>query len=285
MCSRVKTTIKIAASVLLAWVCSAALAAPQPYRLAPPASWVAPIADAPLAEARPEGADAYDFLLVDQQVRVSTVTEQYFRYVERMVNQASVDRSAQISLEIDPRHEQLQVHEVRVFRQGRAIDKLADARRSLLNRESKLDQGLIDGRVTLHLLLQDVRVGDVLDYSYTIERTDPFGERGYNSWFMTQWSTPVRHYRLRVQHRTERALQVLDLSKLLKPTVTRRGAWTETTWEARDIAALPDEDSRPAWHMLYPRIELSEFADWNAVRAGRGRCTSCSRTRTPRCRR
>ena len=212
------------------------MAAPQPYRLAPPSGWIVPVADAPLTEARVEGSGDYDFLLVDQQVRLGKVTEQYFRYVERMVNQSSVDRSAQVSLEIDPRHEKLLVHEVRVFRNGRAIDKLADARRSLLNRESNLDNGLIDGRVTLHLLLQDVRVGDVLDYSYTVERTDPFGERGYNSWFMTRWAVPVRHYRLRVQHPTDRALQILDESKLPKPTVDRHGAWTETAWDANDIA-------------------------------------------------
>jgi transglutaminase-like putative cysteine protease len=258
---------KIAAPMLLAWFCSTAVPAPQPYRTAPPSGWVTPIADAPLAQSGPEGPDDYDFLLVDQQVRLGAVTEQYSRYAERMVNQASVDRSAQVSLEIDPRHEKLLVHDVRVFRGGRTIDKLADARRSLLNRESKLDEGLIDGRVTLHLLLQDVRVGDVLDYSYTIERTDPFGERGYNSWFMTQWATPVRRFRLRIQHRAKHALQILDHSGLPKPAVIRRGEWTETTWDASDVAALPDEDLRPAWHIRYPRVEVSEFADWNAVRA------------------
>lgn len=262
-----KTTIKTAAPALLFWVCSAALAVPEPYRLAPPSAWIIPAANAALLEARPEGSGGYDFLLVDQQLRLGKVTEQYFRYVERMVNQSSVDRAAQVSLEIDPRHEKLLVHEVRVFRDGRAIDKLADARRSLLNRESNLDSGLIDGRVTLHLLLQDVRVGDVLDYSYTIERTDPFGERGYNNGFMTQWAVPVAHFRLRVQHLADRALRILDESKLPKPAVTRQGAWTETTWEARDIAALPAEDSQPAWLIFYPRIELSEFADWDAVRA------------------
>jgi hypothetical protein len=263
----VKTTTKIAAPALLLWVCSVALAAREPYRIASPSAWITPFAETLLADTRPEGTGDYDFLLVDQQVRLGKVTEQYFRYVERMVNQSSVDRSAQVSLEIDPRHEKLLVHEVRVLRNGRAIDKLADARRSLLNRESNLDDRLIDGRVTLHLLLQDVRVGDVLDYSYTVERTDPFGERGYNSGFMTQWAVPVRHFRLSVQHQADRALQILDESKLPKPSVRRHGAWTETVWEASDLAALPAEDSQPAWFTFYPRIEFSEFADWDAVRA------------------
>jgi len=253
--------------VLLAWAfCAAALAAPQPYRLAPAPAWVTPAADAPLAQAEPVEAGDSDYLLVDEQIRLSAITEQYSRYVERMVNQASVDRAAQISIEFDPAHARLLVHEVRVFRDGRAIDKLATARRSLLNRESNLDEALINGRVTLHLLLQDVRVGDVLDYAYTIERTDPFGERGYNNSFITQWATPVRQVRVRVLRPAERTLQILDHSKLPGPAVTRRGAWVETTWEGSGIAALPREDARPPWLIFYPRIELSEFADWNAVR-------------------
>jgi len=267
MLSRVKTTIRIAAPALFAFFCSGAFAAPQPYRVAPPPSWVVPAADAPLAHAKPVEAGDFDYLMVDQQVRLTAVTEQYSRYVERMVNQASVDRAAQVSIEIDPSHERLLLHDVRVFRDGRAIDKLADARRSLLNRESELDEGLINGRLTLHLLLQDVRVGDVLDYAFTLERRDPFGERGYNNWFSTQWGTPVRRFRLRVQHPADRTLQIRDHSKLPKPSVTRHGAWVETIWDASDVPGLPGEESRPAWHLFYPRIELSEFADWQAVRA------------------
>jgi transglutaminase-like putative cysteine protease len=237
--------------------------------MAGPPSWVAVVPDpallAPGAKAVEAGQS--DYSLVDRQVRISAVTSYYQRYVQRLVSQSDVDSAAQVSIEIDPDHEKVLLHEIRVLRAGRSIDKLADARRSLLNRESELEDGLINGRVTLHVLLQDVRVGDVLDYSYTTDRVDPISERGYHAWFYTQWTLPVRRSRLRVLEPVGRALQVKDQSAGPAPVRKQSGAWTETVWDARDVVALPDESGRPAWHSLYPRIELSEFADWNAVRA------------------
>jgi transglutaminase-like putative cysteine protease len=247
----------------------AAFAGPgaQPYVVASAPAWASVAPDPTASDATPavEAGDS-DYLLVDHQVRLGESTERYTRYVELLVNQASVDASAQISLDIDPEHELVQLHAVRVFRAGHRIDKLLDARRSLLNREEGLERGLIDGRVTLHLLLQDIRVGDVLDYSYTIVRKDEIRERGYYDWFQTQWGVPVRHYRLRVLHPPQRKLFVRDQGALGEPARRQAGPLQEIAWERRNVPGLPNETARPGWHFLYPRIELSEFASWAAVR-------------------
>jgi hypothetical protein len=207
-------------------------------------------------DAKPVEEGHADYLLVDHQVRLTQVTSHYSRYVERLTTQAAVDRSAQVSIYIDPEHEVALLHEVRVLRNGRAIDKLGDARRSLLNREEDLENGLLNGRVTLHLLLQDVRVGDVLDYSYTLDRRGPFGERGYNEWFSTQWTEPVRRFQLRMLSPPDRPLVVRDFGALGEAVKTTRNGWVETAWH-----------SRPSWHFHFPRIEISEFRNWDAVRA------------------
>jgi hypothetical protein len=195
----------------------------QPYRMAAPANWILPAGDPLSSGDKPVEEGESDYLLADYQVRVAAVTENYVRIVERMVNQDSVDESAQLSIEIDPEHERVLLHDVHVVRKGRVVDKLADSRRSLLNREEELEQGLINGRVTLHVILQDVRVGDVLDYSYTVERRDPFGERGYNDWFRTRWSSPLRRFRLRILNLADRPLQVRDHGALGTPAVARKG--------------------------------------------------------------
>jgi transglutaminase-like putative cysteine protease len=245
----------------------AALPAAQPYRYAAVPDWVNVVQGLALDGQAPVEEGHADFLLVDNQVRLSALTSHYSRTVERLTSQDAVDRAAQLSISIDPGHELALLHEVRVYRKGRFIDKLADARRSLLNREQDLENGRLNGRVTLHLLLQDVRVGDVLDYSYTLERRDPFGERGYNDWFMTQWGEPVRKVHLRVLSPPDRPLVIRDHGKLGAPARRLVGAHIETSWKGGGIAALSDEASRPYWYLHYPRIEISEFANWDAVRA------------------
>jgi hypothetical protein len=223
--------------------------------------------DAPFAApaASVEQGDA-DFLLVDHQVRLNELTTRYSRFVERLVSEASVDGAGQLSFRVDPEHEHLLLHSVRVFRGGKVLDKLADARISLLNREEQLDSGLMDGRVTVHALLRDVRSGDVLDYSFTIERKDPISTRGYHAWFDTQWSAPVRRFSLRILRPHDRTLMFKDESRLPHPVEGHARDWVETAWNANDIAALKDESERPSWFYFFPRIEISEFADWDAVR-------------------
>jgi len=265
---RVTTARTILACI--AWAVSRpVLAAPEPYSVAPPPSWVVRVPDSQLtAQAKPVEAGESDFPVVDHQVRLSTLTStaHYERYVERLMSEDEVDSGAQISIQIDPDHERVLLHEVRVLRDGRFLDKLSSARRSLLNREEELESGLINGRVTLHVLLQDIRVGDLLDYSYTTERTDPISERGYNDWFATQWGAPVRYFRLRVLRPDSRVLYILDEGAVGAPRTTNSGGWTETLWETHDIASLENDSARPAWHFRYPRIELSDFGSWNAVR-------------------
>jgi transglutaminase-like putative cysteine protease len=251
-----------------AWAAPAVAQSPesraQPYRYSPAPAWVDV---ARVAMEGPPVEDGHsDYLLVDNQVRLSAITEHYFRASERLTTQEAVDRAAQISIEVDPEHELALLHGVTVLRDGRAIDKLADARRSLLNREEDLENRLLNGRITLHLLLQDVRVGDVLDYSYTMQRRDPYGETGYSDWFSTQWGEPVRRYRLRVLHPPNRTLLVRNHGKIGEPVKNTAGPLHELLWQANDIAALTDEASRPSWFFITPRIEITEFKDWSALR-------------------
>jgi len=260
-------TAEVFLACILPAVSLGAFAAPPPYRVAPAPAWVMRAPDSLVTDhSKQLEAGESDFPIVDHQVRVAAATTHYERYVERVLNQEGVESAAQVSIEIDPEREQVLLHQIRVYRGGRFIDKLASSRRTLLNRESELEDGLINGRVTLHVLLKDIRVGDVLDYSYTTERTDPVAERGYYEAFSTQWAAAVRYFRLRVLRPNDRVLHILDHGSVGTPSTTTRDSWTETRWEAHDLPTLSNDSARPAWHFRYPRIEISEFGSWAAVR-------------------
>ena len=70
------------------FIFSSALAATaqEPYRIAAPPAWVAVAAQPSEDESGPVEQGQSDFLLVDQQVRVGSVTERYARYVERLLH-------------------------------------------------------------------------------------------------------------------------------------------------------------------------------------------------------
>ena len=60
------------------------------------------------------------------------------------------------------------------------IDQLRKARITVLQRERGLEQGLLDGTLTLSAVLEDIRPGDIVAYSSTMHTNDPVLGNRYN---------------------------------------------------------------------------------------------------------
>ena len=246
--------------------CMPAIAGRAQYIIDAPPAWVTPM---PLTEnaSSPSDSDgSTEYLLVDHQMRIDRGSVDYSRFVVRLLNQSGVDDESQITIEFDPVKDQVHLHRVTIRRSGTAIDALARAKTQVLQRERGLESGVLDGSLTLHLLLDDVRVGDVLDYSYSIRHREPeWGNKTFRR-ITTGWSSPVRRSHLRVQSRREMPLQLRNHDKLM-PARFQEGEWVSLEWNWHDLPGTQSEDHRPSWYELFPSVELSEFPNWAAVAA------------------
>jgi len=65
------------------------------------------------------------------------------------------------------------VHRIRVFRDGQWFDRFERARHSLLQRGG-IGAGPLQWNLYARFFLEDIRVGDIVEYSYTIEGALPF---------------------------------------------------------------------------------------------------------------
>jgi transglutaminase-like putative cysteine protease len=252
-------------------ICAVALPAPlfaaaNVHKVAPPPSWVQ-VAPDPVGIAPAKADDeAADYLIVDRQARINERTNHYVRTATRINNRSAVEDESRISINVDPASERLVLHTLRVIRDGKVVDQLRRARINTIQRESELEDHIVDGQLTVNIILEDVRVGDIVDYSYTSSYADPAGDPRASGRFSAQWSTPVRYLRIRLLYPEARAVQIKDTSTGPKPQVVTTNGWTEHRWERRDLPAIRAESQRPDWHLRYPRIEFSEFADWGALR-------------------
>ena len=235
------------------------------YQLAPPPRWVEIMPPGAAAAATVDGqAGGADFLLVDRQIRIDDGSAEYLHFVVRLDNQSGVEDQSQITINFDPQKDRLQLHDVTLRRGEERFDALRSGRIQVLQRESSLEQGLLDGSLTFHLLMNDVRVGDTLDYSYTIEHRDPeWGNRFFGR-RPTRWGTRVHDSRLRVLHRAGTPLRVQS-SDSAEPSVRTEAGWEVQEWRWQDLAPLLGEAERPAWYDQYPAIEFSQFRTWAEV--------------------
>ena len=140
------------------------------------------------------------YRLLDNQVHVSDsgYRTSYSRYTESIVNQTGVESSSQINLEFDPSYQKLALNTLFLMRDGRRIDKLKTAKISLLNSENELDNQIYHGYLTMNILVNDVREGDTLDYSFTRYGVNPIYKGIFSYARSLNWSVPVYDQYLRI---------------------------------------------------------------------------------------
>ncbi len=206
-------------------------------------------------------------LLVDVQVYAPRKSDpEYFsHYAQHIVNQTGVEQSAQIYVDYNPAYESVRLHEVAVWRDGKKIDKLDTARVSLINRERDLDQLLYNGEKTLHLVLDDIRVGDTLEYSYTTKGYNPIYEGIFAYSHYTEWAVPVHKLSVMVHWLKPQPLyhQVTGSGFEVKTEPFTGG--TRYIVAKTDIPAIIQDEDTPEWFDPYGVARFSESPDWQSV--------------------
>jgi transglutaminase-like putative cysteine protease len=239
----------------------------QAYSTGPAPNWVVALRKPATATeaATQAGANAYD--IVDYQIRVTRSVETYTHIARQLANPAIVEQESLFTVDVDPSSDHLTLHSLIVRRGNQVIDQLQLAKFSVLQREAGLESGLVDGRKTLHLALQDTRVGDVVEYGYTVERTDPLEDHRFSTRIATGFDSPVKQFQLRVLYPSPRTIRIDDKSGGAKPTQSQHDGWVETVWNRRDVPAANFESQTPVWLDVAPHVTFTEFSNWEDLRA------------------
>ena len=205
------------------------------------------------------------YLLSDAQVNTQGNRSIFRRYASVAINAAGVDSLATIEINFDPTYQALEVNSIDLIREGRTINKLANAHLRLLQRETEFDRRIYDGSKTAMIFLEDVRVGDIVDYSYTVHGRNPvFGGREFGALGL-QFNVPVGRLHSRLLLPANGNARVVPRNTGLEAQVTERNGLEEYVWDGRNVSAMiPDADA-PVWHDPYPLVQWSEFKDWAAV--------------------
>jgi uncharacterized protein DUF3857/uncharacterized protein DUF2569 len=211
-------------------------------------------------------SDGVSYLLIDSQSRHGTETSARFRrVVSRALNQNGVESAANIEIEFDPSYQTLTLHSVDLVRAGRVIHKLATAKVRVIQRESELEARIFDGMKSANMFLDDVRVGDVVDYAYSVSGRNPVFVGGTFGRVPLQFGVPVARIHARVMVPEDNPFTVSTLYSGKKPSMSRHDGYREYEWNVSDDPGLAIEAGAPGWYDPRPAAAYSSYADWNAV--------------------
>lgn len=264
---RLGRRLAVAALALAAFSVDSRAFAADEVRKGPAPDWVEPVRvsiDAMVPES--QVSDGAYWLLSDSQVRIQeSDAVQYFHYAVKAVAESGVESSANIEVNFDPSYQTLTFHSIRVNRAGRVFEKLASASIRLLQREKELEYLIFDGSKSASVFLDDVRVGDVVEYAYSVAGGNPvFGNQNFGSRDL-RFGVPIERLVSQLQVPSGRSMRVALRNSGLKLDVSESAGYRRYKLDLNKVPALLVDKDAPAWFDPWPALEWSEFTDWAAV--------------------
>ena len=238
--------------------------APTGYTVEPAPSWVTP--SPKVEETDAESSAPMSYRLVDEQYQLGERFETHYLHVIRAIHQSTgLDRGSRIEIQFDPSFQKLVMHRLELVRAGERLNRL-DRKYELLRRETQLERQMYDGRETLSIVLDDVRVGDEIDYAYSLRGANPvFGDKFVALVALGNSIAPETTHEVRLLSSPNRQIHHAMVRDDLLPEIRSEGGQREMVFRRDHIPRLDVEPGTPADAFIDKYLQLSEFADWAEV--------------------
>jgi len=201
-------------------------------------------------------------LLIDTQYNLQEKTIYQHRVV-KILSRTGADAFTQLDFEFNPSHHKVIVHAIRVLRDGTWSDRLENAHYHLIQQEKKLHDRYFLGNLTLLYLLDDLRPGDILDYSLSFIENDESPTFQEFAAFKFQHSFPVGKIFYRLLTDTRAPVSVKAFNTSIEPLVRDySSSLQEWIWEASDIPRCSSDDDAPNWYNPCGCIQMSKYQNW-----------------------
>lgn len=233
----------------------------------PPAAWV-DLSPYPIpATPNPHFVAAGLCVLLDDSQIDLTGPERawFYRHADMVTATAGAERAAQFSVSFDPACERIDVHSIAVIRDGQRTEHAYTAFFEVLRRERNMERLLFDGRLTVHVTLPDVRVGDVVETSYTLHGMRKSMGGRHAAWMPFDSPMGITEQRLRLRTPAGRAMHERVVGDPPQPTQSESDGVIDRRWRTFERPGIRYEPLAPPWMLQGALIQFSEWRDWAEV--------------------
>ncbi|NGM50180.1 DUF3857 domain-containing protein [Caulobacter sp. 602-2] len=252
-----------AAAVAAMWTGHAAAADKPVY--AAPVAWV-DVAPIPAVQAGPE-TPATQVLLDDSQTRLERSGGTFYsRRVVRIVKTEGLSGSGSRSVSWNPTAETVTLHTLAIRRGDQVIDLLQGGKDVLvIRRETNLERAMLDGRLTASIQIKDLQVGDVVDWAYTVHRTEPLLDNRGQTFERMGWAGKIGRYRVRIEWPQDNPVIWKASTGFPQPAVAKVDGFTRLNVDLTDAEAPKAPAGAPLRFLRVGELQASTYADWAEI--------------------
>lgn len=221
--------------------------------------WVTPSELMPV----PENATGAAFVRrQDVAVHLDAKGEEQYSGIRLKIQQSSALDAGNIAISWNPATGAPIVHDIKVYRGTEVIDVLKKVSFEVLRREDQLEAARIDGILTAVLRVPDLRVGDEIEVSYTVQNADPtLGKHNSGMLFLGPTPPPGR-YRLELSWDDGWKPQV-KMAPDMASVAVKSGHAIYFRFDNPGVSTAP-KDAPPRFQ-LTRTVDYSDFSDWADV--------------------
>lgn len=231
----------------------------QKVKVRPPPEWVT-VREVDTTFA-PKQLGHQTIFLSDAQYQAE-LRQHYHRRVQRIETLEAAQKSAQFQFDFDPGTEELAIHSVCVMRGDERIEQADLARCEFFRRDQSLD---ISGKGTLVLLLEDIRVGDVIDSSFTTTTIPKLLPERFQLFEPIPLGVPIGVWQLEVRFAKARPMRWKSSSRELAPRVEDMGQEIRWSWRRDQLLDALPEANLPEWFIGGAWIQVTDCQSWATV--------------------
>lgn len=211
-----------------------------------------------------EAEDGYVDMDFEKQVNLDDQST-FIKHSFRIISESGVQNRSQISVDFDPSYQSLIFNNISILRNGQVLNRLDLSKIKTIHKEDGLGDFIYNGTLQALLFVDDVRKGDVLEYSFTLKGFNPIFNNKYSDEFTTAFPSPLYNLYYKVIAPVNRVINLKNTGESVTPTVNIIGANTVYEWKKQLVKPIRTDDHLPSWYNPYPVIMLSEFSNWQEV--------------------
>ena len=159
------------------------------------------------------GRSPFSYPLVDYQEYITDNGIETYTNTYQVIDDASrLENASLIMIELHQGSQRLLVHGLDLYREGKKINALDEENISAIQRERSLENHIVDNRITVTISIDDLRVGDHLEFMSTVveEQNDhPLMGKHFSSNYSLLWACPVKIQCLNVFNESAKELTLM----------------------------------------------------------------------------
>lgn len=201
-------------------------------------------------------------LLLEQQLNENK-KEYYHRNIIKITENTGVQSGSEINVMYDPSYQTLTFHSIKLTRNNTVLDKLQKTDFQLIRKELNSESYIYDGTISATANLSDVRVGDIIEYSYSIQGTNPIYQGNFFASFILNSVEPIDKLNIKIITDKKLNFKSFNTNKKFKRDIV--GKTNFYSLEKKQIPAFEFVVDAPSWEFQYEVIYVSNFYSWKQV--------------------